>query len=83
VKVDEARFFFDTKVIAFISEVQQTAEKRFGLLGERWQADEEDEERWTQLVDKLTGCDIALRELYAEAPAVFEAALKFEQVTQN
>jgi hypothetical protein len=56
-------------------------EERFGLLGERWHTDPDDEPRWSQLVDKLTGCDITLRELYAEAPAVFETALRFEQVT--
>jgi hypothetical protein len=81
VKLDEDRFFFDTRVIAFISEVQQTAEKRFGLLGDRWQADEQDEDQWAQLAEQFSGTDIALRELYAEAPAVFETALRFEQVS--
>jgi hypothetical protein len=81
VKLDEARFFFDPTVISFINEVTETSEKRFGLLGERWQADDEDQERWNQLAEQLTGCDITLRECYAEAPAAFEPALKFEQVT--
>lgn len=81
VKLDEARFFYDQTIISFINEVQKISEKRFGLLGERWQADDGDEDRWNQLVEQLTGCDITLRELYAEAPTVFESALKFEQVT--
>jgi hypothetical protein len=81
VKLDEARFFFDTKVISFIREVSQTAERRFTLLGDRWQAYEQDEDQHAQLADQLAGTDIALRELYAEAPGIFERALRFEQVS--
>lgn len=81
VKLDESRFFFDQKIVAFVNQVHDVTEERFGFLGERWQIDTDDEPRWSQLVDKLTGCDISLRELYAEAPAVFETALRFEQVT--
>ena len=65
-KLDEARFFFDAEVIAFISEIRQAAEKRFGLLGDRWEAYEQDEDHWAQQADQLSGTDIALRELYAE-----------------
>jgi hypothetical protein len=80
VKLDEARFFFDSKVIVFINEVRQTAEKRFGLLGDRWGCYEMDDDQLAELAEQLTRTDISLRELYAEAPAVFETALRFEQV---
>jgi hypothetical protein len=80
VKLDEARFFFDTRVITFIGEVKQTAERRLSLLGDRWQSYEQDEDQWTQTAEQLTATDVALRELYAEAPAVFETDLRFEQV---
>jgi hypothetical protein len=81
VKLDEARFFFDPTVTEFITEVRQTAEKRFSLLGDLWQCYQQDEDQREQQVQLLTGTDVALRELYAEAPAVFEPALRFEQVS--
>jgi hypothetical protein len=80
VKLDEARFFFDSQVIVFINEVRQIAEKRFGLLGDRWGCYEMDDDQLAELADQLTRTDISLRELYAEAPAVFETALRFGQV---
>jgi hypothetical protein len=80
VKLDEARFFFDKAVIAFISEVRQTTEKRFELLGVRWGGYQMDEDQLGELDDQLTGTDISLRKLYAQAPAIFESALRFEQV---
>jgi hypothetical protein len=80
VKLDEARFFFDKAVIAFISEVRQTTEKRFELLGARWGGYQMDDDQLAELADQLTGTDVSLRKLYAQAPAIFEPALRFEQV---
>ena len=82
VKLDEARFFFDKETIKFMQELAATAEKRFELMGQRDRADENDEENWSKLVDGLTGCDISLREMYAEAPEVFEASLRFDQLVK-
>jgi hypothetical protein len=65
-----------------MQEIAATAEKRFELMGQRDRADENDEENWSKLVDGLTGCDISLREMYAEAPEVFEASLRFDQLVK-
>jgi hypothetical protein len=82
VKLDEARFFFDKETIKFMQEIAATAERRFELMRQRDLADSENEYVWSKLVDGLTGCDISLRELYAEAPEVFEASLRFDQLTR-
>jgi hypothetical protein len=37
---------------------------------------------WSKLADALSGCDIALREMYEEAPEVFEASLRFDQLVK-
>ena len=82
VKLDEARFFFDKETIKFMQEIIETAEKRFVLMGQREVANEDDDVVWSKLVDGLTGCDIALREMYREAPEVFEASLRFDQLVK-
>jgi hypothetical protein len=82
VKLDEARFFFDKETIKFMQEIVTTTEKRFELMRQRDLADIDNEDVWSKLVDGLTGCDISLRELYAEAPEVFEASLRFDQLTK-
>lgn len=80
VKLDEARFFFDQTTIRFLQEIVETAEKRFELMRQRELADEADEDTWGKLVEGLTGCDIALREMYREAPEVFETSLRFDHL---
>jgi hypothetical protein len=82
VKLDEARFFFDKETIKFIQEIVETAEKRFGLMGQRENADMDDSDLWSKLADELSACDIGLREMYAEAPEVFEASLRFDQLVK-
>jgi hypothetical protein len=76
VKLEEGRFFFDPRVISFIIDVQRVGEERFGFLEARWQVDASDD-----FVEQIMGCDISLREAYAEAPEIFESALRFDQVT--
>jgi hypothetical protein len=83
VKLDEARFFFDKETIGFMQEITQTAEKRFELMRQHDLADADNEEVWGKLVEGLTGCDIALREMYAEAPEVFETSLRFDQLVKS
>lgn len=82
VKLDEARFFFDGNTIEFMQEIVSRAERRFELMRQRDLADVDNEDVWSNLVDGLTGCDIALREMYAEAPKVFESSLRFDQLVK-
>jgi hypothetical protein len=81
VKLDEARFFFDEGVIAFINDVCAAAEAYFNLRSERAIANPDDTQKWTWLADQLAGCSKRLRDLYAAAPATFESSLRFDQVT--
>lgn len=83
VKLDEARFFFDQTTIGFLQELVETAERRFELMRQRDLADADNEDVWGKLVEGLTGCDIALREMYAEAPEVFETSLRFDQLVKS
>jgi hypothetical protein len=80
VKLDEARFFFDTTTILFLDEIHQTCEKRIELLNDRYGCYEASEEFLSSVSDQLAVCDSTLRNLYSKAPAAFEAALKFNQV---
>jgi hypothetical protein len=83
VKLDEARFFFDKETIKFLQQMVATAERRFEFMRQRDLADIDNEDVWSKVVDGLTGCDISLRELYAEAPEVFETSLRFNQLTKS
>jgi hypothetical protein len=82
VKLDEARFFFDKETIKFMQEIVATAEKRFELMRQRDLADIDNEDIWSKLVDGLTGCDISMRKMYAQAPEVFEGSLRFDQLVK-
>jgi hypothetical protein len=51
-------------------------------MGQREVVDMDDEVVLSKLVDELSGCDIGLREMYREAPEVFEASLRFDQLVK-
>ena len=78
VKLDEARFFFDSGVIAFIAKVCAAAEAYFNLLGARANVNIDDATAWSTIAEQLSACSSQLRQLYATAPAAFETSLKFD-----
>jgi hypothetical protein len=83
VKLDEARFFFDSGVIAFINKVCAAAEAYFNLLGMRVNVNIDDAPAWSSVAEQLSGCSAQLRKLYAAAPEAFETSLRFNQVTKS
>jgi hypothetical protein len=73
VKLDEARFFFEGDVVAFINDVCAAAEAFFNLRGQRAIANPDDDQKWRWFGEQLAGCLKRLRQLYAAAPAAFES----------
>jgi hypothetical protein len=81
VKIDEARFFFSPSIRAFLDEIDQTAENLLSNLGVRWQIQEDDNDNaWVEINEKLGKDSTKLRSLYAEMPKKFEGALALSQL---
>jgi hypothetical protein len=84
VKIDEARFFFNPSVRAFLDEIDQTAENLLSNLGVRWQTHEDDyDESWAEINAKLGDDAKKLRSFYAEMPKKFESALGLSQLARE
>lgn len=84
VKIDEARFFFGPSIRAFLYEIDRTAENLLSNLGVRWQIQEDEvDESWVEINDKLAADAQKLRDLYAEMPKKFESALALSQLVRE
>jgi hypothetical protein len=84
VKIDEARFFFSPSIRAFLDEIDQTAENLLSNLGVRWQIQEDDNDNaWVEINEKLGKDSTKLRSLYAEMPKKFEGALALSQLVRE
>jgi hypothetical protein len=84
VKIDEARFFFNPSIRAFLDEIDHTAESLLSNLGVRWQTHEDDDDiEWREINEKLGNDTQKLRSLYAEMPNKFESALALSQLVRE
>lgn len=82
VTLDEARFFFGPEVRAFISKIDWAAEDLLNGLALKWQLGDDDAGR-AKVADQLGEASRKLSAMYAELPARFEKALRFDQITQD
>ncbi len=84
VKIDEARFFFTPSIRSFLDELDQTAESLLTNLAVRWQIQDDDvDEAWVEICEKLGNDAKKLSALYSEMPKKFESALGLSQLVQG
>jgi len=84
VKIDEARFFFTPSIRSFLDELDQTAESLLTNLAVRWQIQDDDvDEAWVEICEKLGNDAKKLSALYSEMPKKFESALALSQLVQE
>jgi hypothetical protein len=82
VTLDEARFFFGAEIRAFLAEIDRTAENLLEGLALKWQFEGPDHPRWPEAMEKLGDASRKLSAMYAELPAKFERALRFDQLAR-
>lgn len=81
VKLEEARFFFDPDICAFLEKLHSNAESFLTELSADVSAD--DAAAWSARAERLTTKQAILRQMYADLPKKFQSALEFTQLTKN
>ncbi len=81
IALDEARFFFDAKVRAFLNKLHDDVESFLTDLSA--DVDVDDAAAWSARAERLAHKNAILRQVYADLPKMFEGALEFTQLTRT
>ena len=79
IELDEAKFFFDAKVCAFLQKLHDEAESF--LIELCADVDVDDASAWSARAERLARKNKTLRQTYVDLPKTFEGALEFTQLT--
>jgi hypothetical protein len=81
VKIDEARFFFDSDIRELLDRLHQQCETIFEARA-KMKAGKMDDVQWGKWGDALAKEEATLREMYAQMPSRFESALALQKLTK-
>jgi hypothetical protein len=82
-KLDEAQFFFSSKLTAHLDDIRNSVEKMLTLIGTREIMYRGDDEQWAKSADEIGKLSYELNKTYGALPKRFAAEMAFRKVIEE